>query len=74
MEGRNVYLKTISYKIKKARKCTKKDTLQRLEADLHAKQACKYTTYFSIRCSGNTTKAGIPSSFYLIRDTPIQNF
>jgi|JI10StandDraft_1071094.scaffolds.fasta_scaffold00073_15 hypothetical protein len=40
----------ISCKIKKARLCTKKDTLQRLEADLHAKQAHKYTPYFHI-CS-----------------------
>lgn len=43
MERKENSLLPISYNIKNARFCTKKDTLQRLEADLHATQAYKYT-------------------------------
>lgn len=42
MEKGNHLQKTIKYKNKKARICTKKDTLQRLGADLHALQAFKH--------------------------------
>lgn len=36
--------------MKNARWCTKKDTLQRLGADLHAEQAHKYTAYSHFWC------------------------
>lgn len=43
MEGKTSLPETISFNKKKARICTKKDTLQRLVADLHAEQAFKLT-------------------------------